>query len=280
MCNTCAENSPRSHHRLDEIRGTRRLSIFLRFYLCGYTGCCCTLVWPSRSSRASCWAWPRNESGSVRPSRQQPQRPARQVVAPELIQAVQRYLDLAPGEMNLRDFWRAVARLGGFIGRKSDGDPGWQTLSTVFGGVIHVAWRRPETMKRTNAIIRTDEAAEAGCVFTDPAELVEESDPSRTDVPETVVPVTTGRTRRRMFSRVPTPTASSSRLRRNPRHQAALSHGRLPETETKRVFSAASCTSLAGNVLTRQDFKQKKGRWQFHRPLNFTPHRPLFGGQA
>lgn len=28
----------------------------------------------------------------------------------------------------VRDFWRALARLGGFIGRKSDGEPGWQTI--------------------------------------------------------------------------------------------------------------------------------------------------------
>lgn len=27
----------------------------------------------------------------------------------------------------VRDFWRCVARMGGFIGRKSDGEPGWQT---------------------------------------------------------------------------------------------------------------------------------------------------------
>ena len=26
------------------------------------------------------------------------------------------------------DFWRALARMGGFIGRKSDGEPGWQTI--------------------------------------------------------------------------------------------------------------------------------------------------------
>ncbi len=30
--------------------------------------------------------------------------------------------------ITLKDFWRMVANLGGFIGRKSDGDPGWQTL--------------------------------------------------------------------------------------------------------------------------------------------------------
>jgi hypothetical protein len=28
----------------------------------------------------------------------------------------------------VKDFWRSVARMGGFIGRKSDGDPGWQTI--------------------------------------------------------------------------------------------------------------------------------------------------------
>lgn len=27
-----------------------------------------------------------------------------------------------------QEFWHGIARLGGFIGRKSDGDPGWQTL--------------------------------------------------------------------------------------------------------------------------------------------------------
>ena len=28
----------------------------------------------------------------------------------------------------VRDFWRCMARLEGFIGRKSDGEPGWQTI--------------------------------------------------------------------------------------------------------------------------------------------------------
>lgn len=30
--------------------------------------------------------------------------------------------------MTIKEFWRTVAMLGGFLGRKSDGDPGWQTL--------------------------------------------------------------------------------------------------------------------------------------------------------
>ncbi len=31
-------------------------------------------------------------------------------------------------EIICREFWRSIARLGGFIGKKSDGDPEWQTL--------------------------------------------------------------------------------------------------------------------------------------------------------
>jgi hypothetical protein len=32
------------------------------------------------------------------------------------------------GEMSLRELWRRIAMLGGFLGRKSDGNPGWQTI--------------------------------------------------------------------------------------------------------------------------------------------------------
>jgi hypothetical protein len=32
--------------------------------------------------------------------------------------------------LTVKEFWRRVAMLGGFLGRKSDGDPGWQTLWT------------------------------------------------------------------------------------------------------------------------------------------------------
>lgn len=31
-------------------------------------------------------------------------------------------------ELTIQEFWRSVARMGGFLNRKSDGDPGWQTL--------------------------------------------------------------------------------------------------------------------------------------------------------
>jgi hypothetical protein len=39
---------------------------------------------------------------------------------------VERYLQVKI--KTVREFWRALARMGGFIGRKSDGEPGWQTI--------------------------------------------------------------------------------------------------------------------------------------------------------
>jgi hypothetical protein len=47
----------------------------------------------------------------------------------------------------VKDFWHSLARLGGFIGRKSDGDPGWQTiwkgymrLRDMLEGADHLIW--------------------------------------------------------------------------------------------------------------------------------------------
>lgn len=74
-------------------------------------------------------------------SRQQPAAPARHYVAPELITTVQSYLKLPPGDLTLREFWRAVARLGGFLARKSDNDPGWQTLWRGWLKLQDLAWQ-------------------------------------------------------------------------------------------------------------------------------------------
>lgn len=30
--------------------------------------------------------------------------------------------------LSVKNFWINLAKLGGFIGRRGDGDPGWQTL--------------------------------------------------------------------------------------------------------------------------------------------------------
>lgn len=74
-------------------------------------------------------------------SRQQPATPARHYVEPQLITAVQNYLKLPAGDLTLREFWRAVARLGGFLARKSDGDPGWQTLWRGWLKLQDLAWQ-------------------------------------------------------------------------------------------------------------------------------------------
>jgi hypothetical protein len=39
--------------------------------------------------------------------------------------------------MTIRQYVRQVAQFGGFLGRKSDGEPGWQTL---WQGWMRVQW--------------------------------------------------------------------------------------------------------------------------------------------
>lgn len=60
-------------------------------------------------------------------SRQQPDRPAKEVIEKEIIEIVKSKYNL-DGEISLRELWRRIAMLGGFLGRKSDGNPGWQTI--------------------------------------------------------------------------------------------------------------------------------------------------------
>jgi transposase-like protein/transposase Tn5 family protein len=60
-------------------------------------------------------------------SRQQPELPAKQIVPQAWVTALQ---SLKPKReiRTVRDFFRGLASLGGFLGRKRDGDPGWLTL--------------------------------------------------------------------------------------------------------------------------------------------------------
>lgn len=74
-------------------------------------------------------------------SRQKPELPARQVIPPELLETIESYLKLPPGDLTMREFWRAVARLGGFLGRKSDGNPGWQTIWRGWQKLQDLAWQ-------------------------------------------------------------------------------------------------------------------------------------------
>lgn len=75
-------------------------------------------------------------------SRTEPERPAIEIVPELFVQTVKTRLSLklTVEEMTLREFFHAVARLGGFIGRKSDGDPGWQTLWRGWERLQDLCW--------------------------------------------------------------------------------------------------------------------------------------------
>ena len=52
---------------------------------------------------------------------------AKEVVEKEIIEIVKIKYKLS-GEINLKELWRRIAMMGGFLGRRSDGNPGWQTI--------------------------------------------------------------------------------------------------------------------------------------------------------
>jgi hypothetical protein len=61
-------------------------------------------------------------------ARTNPDLPAFKIIPIPHVQALAAQLKQPWRRMTTRDFWRETARLGGFLGRKSDGDPGWLTL--------------------------------------------------------------------------------------------------------------------------------------------------------
>jgi hypothetical protein len=68
-------------------------------------------------------------------ARKDPERPAANVVPTNWLAALPRLLKRPKPIVTVRDFFRGLASLGGFLGRKSDGEPGWQTV-----------WRGVETL--------------------------------------------------------------------------------------------------------------------------------------
>lgn len=58
----------------------------------------------------------------------QPEEPAEQVATKEEIEVVRRVTKHRKGSFTVKDFVRGVASLGGFLGRKHDGNPGVRTL--------------------------------------------------------------------------------------------------------------------------------------------------------
>jgi hypothetical protein len=59
-------------------------------------------------------------------------------IEPLFLRLVAARLNRDPTTLTIAQFWRGVAMLGGFIGRTSDGEPGWQTLWD--------GWRRLQDM--------------------------------------------------------------------------------------------------------------------------------------
>ena len=61
-------------------------------------------------------------------ARSVPDLPAARVVDMQMLEFVCRLSHFDPATMTVYQFWREVARYGGFLGRKGDGKPDWQTL--------------------------------------------------------------------------------------------------------------------------------------------------------
>jgi hypothetical protein len=61
-------------------------------------------------------------------SRARPTLLAVTVVQPVLVQIIAYHNHSDPNTMTIQQFWQAVAKIGGFPGRKSDGQPGWKRL--------------------------------------------------------------------------------------------------------------------------------------------------------
>ena len=61
--------------------------------------------------------------------RRQPEQPAREYIDKDYLTVLCARQGLAAQTLTVHGYWREVARLGGFLARRSDADPGWQTLS-------------------------------------------------------------------------------------------------------------------------------------------------------
>jgi hypothetical protein len=81
-------------------------------------------------------------------ARDEPQRPADQVAPLSRIAMLRRLRKRKlPKPWTARDFYRQLAMLGGFLGRKSDGEPGWMTLWRGFEK-LHLCLRGAAAIER------------------------------------------------------------------------------------------------------------------------------------
>ena len=61
-------------------------------------------------------------------ARNMPQMSAKKVIEPLKVDILVRCNNIKKEDITIYEYYREVAKIGGFIGRKSDGEPGWQTL--------------------------------------------------------------------------------------------------------------------------------------------------------
>lgn len=61
-------------------------------------------------------------------ARDDPTRPATQAAPATHVAVLAAYRGRTADDWTVQTFWREVAKLGGFLGRKGDGEPGWQTI--------------------------------------------------------------------------------------------------------------------------------------------------------
>jgi hypothetical protein len=82
-------------------------------------------------------------------ARQRPLTPAVEIVPVLLVQLVALHFNLEAAGMTIHTFWRCVAKVGGFPGRKGDGDPGWLTLWQGWSEVLQ--WYRGALLMKAMA---------------------------------------------------------------------------------------------------------------------------------
>jgi hypothetical protein len=78
-------------------------------------------------------------------ARQEPGRPAKEILPPEVVKVVAHLARISPDQLSTRRCWRRIAQAGGYLGRKGDGEPagkpsgkaGWY-IQTLLEGV-HLA---------------------------------------------------------------------------------------------------------------------------------------------
>lgn len=73
-------------------------------------------------------------------SRTHPEKPAKHFVPTMILNILVARLGLLSDDLTLGKFWKCVARLAGFLGRKGDGLPGWQTLWRGWSRLMDMCW--------------------------------------------------------------------------------------------------------------------------------------------